>query len=183
MRHKLDFYETPPPLTLALLDYKPDLVCAAERGRVYECAAGELAIAEFLPGCLTNDINPERPTDLHLDATLPESWEGIEPLDWVVSNVPWSLAHLIIPLAYDWARVGVAFLLRLSYDEPVPTRPDRPGRGEWLIAHEENFAGKIVFNPRPSFKRNGKTDSVTAAWFLWMKQPQWLGVRHVMGWR
>jgi hypothetical protein len=177
MTNHLEFYETPLGVVRALLDNSP----VGQRS-VFEPCAGDLAIARLLPDCLTNDIDKRRPTSLHLDATKPETWAGIPRRDWVVTNPPFSKAELILPLAFEWAEVGVAFLLRLTFLEPCN------GRAAWLREHEFNFAKMLIFNPRPSFTKNRKTDSVTAAWMIWTKEEQpgtwikyitdWKGVGH-----
>ncbi len=58
------------------------------------------------------------------------------------------------------ARVGVAFLLRLSYLEPCWDRAD------WLVQHP---VSKLIVLPRISFTGDHKTDSVTCGWFVWVK--------------
>jgi uncharacterized UPF0146 family protein len=164
MRRKLDFYETDEMLTRHLLQR------VNIRGKVIEPTAGPGAMARVLVahGCqvITNDIDPQHPTDTHEDATDPFApmWNPYVQPDWVVANPPFTVAHDILPLAYSAAKIGVAFLLRLSYLEPCANR------GAWLDAHASNMTDLIIFGqPRPSFTGDGRTDNVTTAWMVWKK--------------
>ncbi len=164
MRKNLDLYETDEMLTRHLLQR------VNIRGTVIEPAAGPGAMARVLiaHGCqvITNDIDPQHPTDTHADATDPLApmWSPYARPDWVVANPPFVVAHDILPLAYSAAKIGVAFLLRLSYLEPCQNR------GPWLDKHAGNFTDLIIFGqPRPSFTGNGRTDNVTTAWMVWQK--------------
>lgn len=105
--------------------------------------------------------------DFYLDMTEEKSWiflSRICPFDWVVTNPPYSLAPIILPMAYRYAKKGAIFLLRLSYLEPCKDR------AEWLKLHSKQHSDLIVLNPRINFHlhRDG-TDSVTSAWFVWTK--------------
>lgn len=162
-----DFYPTEAKLTEELLKI------VEIDGQVFECCAGDGAIAELFTGFVANDPYPQnefRP-DFQLDATLSESWQQFEAAggcDWVVTNPPFSLAPQILPLAFEYARVGVAFLLRLSYAEPCADR------AEWLQQNADHLSNFIVLNPRPRFRddTNGG-DTVTVAWFVWRKDWSW----------
>jgi hypothetical protein len=169
-RREKDFYPTPARLVDALRQR------VEIGGVVYEPCAGDLAIANCFPGCLTNDVDITRPTMLHVDATRPEAWAGIE-CAWVVTNPPFNQAAAILPLAYECATVGVAFLLRLTFLEPTEKR------GEWLQAHRQELAHLIIFGQsRPSFTGKG-TDSATVAWMVWKKQRPWGTLTDfVVGW-
>jgi hypothetical protein len=175
----LEHYKTPAPLVEALIDRVPSI----QNGTVIEPCAGDLAIADFFPGCRTNDIDTQWPTDWHYDATKRESWERFGPFDWTVTNTPFSLAQKILPLAFEYC-YGVAFLLRLTYQEPCF------GRSTWLKKNKRYFTNLIIFNPRPKFSRNKDgvlaTDSVTVAWMIWQKIPVWqqgyTNVSYVTGW-
>jgi hypothetical protein len=180
-RHDLDQYETPTPLVLAL----KERVYVVNSRKVFECCAGDLAIARHFPGCFTNDIDPSCDTDLHLDMTMPGSWSHpeIPEVDWVITNPPFSLAEKILPLAFERASVGVMFLLRLSYQEPTKDRAD------WLEENKKYLSNLIIFNPRPRFglSKHGKpaSDSVTVAWMVWRRPRAWWGwtkVAYVTGW-
>jgi hypothetical protein len=56
--------------------------------------------------------------------------------------------------------IGVVLLLRLSFLEPTDQR------GDWLA---ENPPDMQIVLPRWSYKENGKTDSVTTAWMVWLR--------------
>jgi hypothetical protein len=75
-----------------------------------------------------------------------------------VSNPPFNLAEAIVPLALEHARIGVAMVLRLSWFEPTLDRAD------FLKQHPP----ALINMPRHDFRGDGKTDSVTSAWFIWL---------------
>lgn len=153
-RSPLDFYETPPWQTVALMRR------VQISGRVLECCVGDQSLAKSLTGCdmVSNDIDPNRLADFHLDATISESWGRFPAVDWVVTNPPFNCAMPILRLAHQHARFGVVFLLRLSFMEPTKER------GPWLASNPPN---RQIILPRWSYKQNGATDSVTTAWFVW----------------
>jgi hypothetical protein len=136
------------------LQLGPDVTCL-------EPCVGGGDIARFLPGRVyTNDIDHQREAGFHLDATAPATWKRLPPVDWVISNPPFNVAHLIVPRAYEHARVGVAMMLRLTWLEPADNR------ASWLKEHP--LTRQIVL-PRFSFDGSGSTDSVTCAWMIWLK--------------
>jgi len=63
------------------------------------------------------------------------------------------------------ARVGVAMLLRITFREP--TRHRFP-RGPWLAAHP---VSRVLTLPRYSYTQDGRTDSVTTEWCVWVRRP------------
>jgi hypothetical protein len=81
-------------------------------------------------------------------------------VDWVVTNPPFNAAMAILRLAFHHATCGVVMLLRLSFMEPTKER------GEWLSQHPPT---RQIILPRWSYKQNRSTDSVTTAWFGWIK--------------
>lgn len=187
MRHRLDRYLTNDALTKGLLERVP------VSGLVVEpCAAsGEMAaVLRRHPTVLdvvTNDIDPTLPNlDFVSDARLPGAaiWqENLRP-HWVITNPPFSSAMDILQHSFDQCRVGVAFLLRVTFFEPVAAR------AEWLKCHEDQMRYYLVLgSPRPSFTADGKTDSATVAWVVWQKDFSWkrLGVeppfRFLSGWK
>lgn len=181
MRRKNDHYPTHQKATEALLRLHPI------SGVVLEpCAAsGQMAdvlrephgnTVSLVSAVYTSDIDWQFDTNWHEDATDPNSpmW-GIRP-DWVITNPPFSLAPQILPLALESCKIGVAFLLRLTYMEPTQDRAD------WLIAHADQQVLQAPLNPRPNFRAGeinpttGKpygTDNVTVAWFVWRKNWSW----------
>lgn len=171
MRHPNDYYPTHAAATHLLLAHVPI------DGQVLEPCAAEGGMATVLAGgqhvtiLNTNDIDPQFNTTWHSDARCRESavWQAGQP-DWVVTNPPFSAAFPILQIAMEQARVGVAFLLRLSFLEPTQER------GAWLADHADILKHIIILGqPRPSFTPDGKTDSVTAAWLVWDKRWSWKG--------
>lgn len=161
LRRAWDYYPTPAWMTRALLDRHAPV-------NVLEPCGGEGAIANVLReregvGWVeTNDLNPAMPTDTHLDATDPAYWAAIgarthnRPV-WGVTNVPYDVADLIVPLAVQTLPY-FATVLRLSWLEPTEAR------GAFLAAYPPK---QVIVMPRWDFKGRGQTDSVTSAWFVW----------------
>ena len=81
-------------------------------------------------------------------------------IDWVITNPPFNLAYPMLLKSLLNVRVGVAFLLRLSFVEPTNER------GDWL---EKNPPTGRITLPRYSFTGDGRSDSVTAEWMIWYK--------------
>lgn len=166
-----DAYYTPEPFITELLARVPGI-----GGIILEPCAGDGAISHLLeahvppgptlPEVWTNDIDTKLADilDYNMDATKPEIFELVNP-DWVVTNPPYNKGLMpdIVKNALQFAYQGVAMLLRLSFLEPTIERDG------WLV---ENPPDLLIVTPRFSFKRNGKTDSVTTAWFIWYNQPR-----------
>lgn len=126
------------------------------------------AMAPWVPDLrwATNDLDPRHEADTHLDAGSDQFWglPGIAASrpDWVISNPPFSDAVRIIPRAYEAAKVGIAMLLRVTWLEPCEDRK------VWLASHPPTW--ELVME-RYSYRQNGSQDSATAAWFVWVKDP------------
>jgi hypothetical protein len=160
-RRHLDQYFTPASATLELQYLIP-----FHESWVLECCNGDGGISKVLntAATKTNDIDESLAADFHLDASLKSSWEQFTVgAHWVVSNPPFNQAAEIVPLAYDYAKVGIAMLLRLSFLEPTKNR------GHWL---NKNPPTQLIVLPRISFTGDGKTDNVTCAWMVWEKGKQ-----------
>lgn len=169
MRRKNDFYPTPEWATQTLLDRYEMKGTSA-----FECCVGDGSISRVLEqrfsDCVwTNDIVTAGVIFQHytLDAADPKNWQehwaGQMGFGWVITNPPFNRAAEIVPLAYRYAGIGIAMLLRLSFLEPVEDR------GSWLNDHPPT---SMIVLPRISFTGNGKTDSVTCAWMIWEKGKQ-----------
>jgi hypothetical protein len=163
-RNPNDLYTEQRAATLVLLKYAPEI-----GGAILEPCDGTGNISRELIhkfGAInvhTNDIDTQHGgKDFYLDAAKPETWAMWNHRMWVVSNPPFNLAPLIVPLALKHARVGIAMFLRLSYIEPTIMRRD------WL---RQNPPSRIINLWRMSFTPDGKSDSVTCAWFIWHKRP------------
>lgn len=164
-RRPNDFYPTPEWATVELLNH------VEIRGSVLECCAGGNDITRALHSpngarlLWTNDYDVNLHHTSHFDATDKRGWMMFRgeygDMEWVVTNPPFSTAPWIVPLAYDFASVGICMLLRLSFLEPVENR------GAWLNQHPPTT---LIVLPRISFTGDGKTDNVTCAWMVWDKR-------------
>lgn len=165
-----DYYPTPRWMTEALIKY------ADIKGSIFEPCAGEgFAIANCFPRhhVWTNDLYCQH-TDYQFDATDRQKWinsveygEKIKP-DWVITNPPFGCQQEIIRNAYEFAKVGIAMLLRVSADEMTMTDPNRYN---WWATHPESMVIKM---PRFSFAKSSKSgkwavDNTYCQWFIWRK--------------
>lgn len=160
-RTPLDAYFTPPWQTAALLKRFPI------EGSVFEPCAGDLSIVRVLSesaprvqGIYTNDIDPDRKTNHHLDAARQDSWEKFPQCDYVITNPPFNKALDIARYGFFTFRKAMVLLLRISFMEPTQARQ------LWLMSHPPHA---MIVLPRWSYKGNGSTDSVTTAWFIWQR--------------
>jgi hypothetical protein len=168
VRSEGDFYETPAWQTRSLLAHHP-----IPRGsRVLECAAGRGAITRVLEdaGCVVteNDIDPLHRREFQYDMTRPESWLALVrlrgPFDFVITNLPFNIAILIIRLGLNVPRSAFISVLLKSFDEP--TYEERPGiypRADWLTAHPWT---RKINQPRHSYRGTG-SPSMASDWFIW----------------
>ena len=159
-RRALDQYFTPASATRELLKH-----IDVDTKYVLECCSGDGAITRELKEhravVKTNDIDRALTADYYEDVADEQGWYPFPGGGhWVISNPPFNQAAQIIPLAYNYASVGIAMLLRLSFLEPCLDRD------LWLAAHPPT---KLIVLPRISFTGDGKTDNVTCAWMVWLK--------------
>lgn len=163
-RNAFDYYPTPGFMTRSLLFHHPLRSSGLHAPYVLEPAAGDGAITRVLQaqGCVVdeNDLDPRHQRLYQLDARGPELWQLAE-WDWVISNLPFTVAFEIIVQAVAHARVGCAFLLRKTWLEPTDDR------GPWLQAHPPT---RIIGEPRYGF-RGGGSDSVACDWHVWEREP------------
>jgi hypothetical protein len=187
MRKVNDNYPSEPAMIKALVDRQ------TISGLVLEPCAGAGLLASPLRAMglqvITNDIDTRFKTDYYCDAAYPPLWHLLGGIDWVVTNPPYTAEVLerILELALYHTRRGVAMILRLTANEPVIKRGKR---GKLLMKYEDNLRYLMTFSaPRPSYTEDGKTDSVTTAWFVWDKNFSWNGLgmkspfQYIVNWR
>ena len=177
MRKALDAYYTPAWQTQELLSWH------YISGYVFEPCSGDDSIANVLrkhpavKGVTTNDIdtNLTTPNRRCLDARHPSTYTGHQ--DWIVTNPPYTMPDCleIVQNAVKNSYVGAAILLRLSFLEPTDTRNPR---GPWLALHPPT---SLLVLPRHSYTQNGKSDSVTTAWFIWEHAQRHRAIRCAYG--
>lgn len=165
-RRKNDFYPTPEAATFALLNCFPYLI--NRDVLVYEPCAGKGDISRVLREAGANvfesDIDPSSPRILKEDARTKQ----YKPGSIVITNPPFNQAIEIVRNAVDQDQT-CAFFLRLSFLEPTKDR------GEWL---KDNPPAGLIVLPRISFTGDGRSDSVTCAWMIWLPYygPQFIDV-------
>lgn len=170
IRQENDYYETPAWMVASLLRHHP---IGSDRGHarcfIVEPCAGDGAISRIFVKrgyrVLTNDIDQRHPTMLHLDARH-ELWTdpATAETDWVISNTSFDIAFKVLEQAYMIARMGVALLLRKTFDEPTKKR------GAWLSRYPPTHTIRL---PRHKFRRQAKgSDSTSVDWFIWRKGDQ-----------
>ena len=104
----------------------------------------------------TNDLDPAAPAQTHADY-LAQPFQA----QWIITNPPYAQAFPFLAKAMRESTLGVALLLRLSFIEPTRQR------GAWLSAHPPTA---VLVLPRISFTGDGRSDTVTTAWFVWQHQ-------------
>jgi hypothetical protein len=127
--------------------------------------AGDIARPGAPAPAWTNDVDRSREATYRLDATNDSAWEHFTAVDWIVTNPPFKYGLPILERAIRHARVGAAFLLRLTFLEPTMKVMPRAG---FLREHPPT---RMLVLPRISFDGSGGTDSVTCAWMVWCKVP------------
>jgi hypothetical protein len=110
------------------------------------------------------DINPAESPLIVADMTDPREWDRVVAEhgapDWVVTNPPFVSAFPILANAVRHAKVGVAFLSRVTFIEPVRAR------GPWFQAHPHDQ--RIVLE-RYSYTGDGRNDATTTEWLIYAK--------------
>ena len=162
-RHYLDFYETPPWMSLVILKNVP------LSGTIGEVCNGHNAISSILNQagleCWTNDIDLNKPADYHLDVTAPLFWNSLPAADWIVTNPPFGeMAAPIVRLSFAHATKGIAMLLPSNFREGCRDR------FEFLRRHPPTG---FIDLPRYCFRRGKSgewaTDSKPICLFVWDK--------------
>lgn len=153
-RDELDRYYSPPwfvDLLLEELDLEPPaLVLEPFAGRALSIAQ-RLADKGFFVD--TADLDPGAPVKRLCDS-LAEPWPHYEA---VITNPPYTAAAAALGHFLPRCRIYAA-LLRLTFLEPCNDR------GAALAAYPPHL---VMVLPRFSFTRDGKSDSVPTAWFVW----------------
>lgn len=82
------------------------------------------------------------------------------PVDFVITNPPYSLAQEFVEKSLTEAPV-VVMLLRLGFLESLKRKE---------FWEKNPLTSLIILSKRPSFTEDGKTDGSGYGWFLWDKQ-------------
>jgi hypothetical protein len=177
-RRARDFYQTAPWQVDALVDHLPEI-----SGSVWCPCVGDGSLLRRLlerrpdlGPVVTNDLDPTRTADYHLDATRLETWQRMTAAhgrpDWIIDNPPFTVAIDIAVHAFEYARLGLVLMTRVSFPEGThgrrSRRPQPTPRGPWLSTHPRQQ--QIVLE-RYSFTGDGSSDSATTEWLVWSKIP------------
>ncbi|MBD2731319.1 hypothetical protein H6G96_34680 [Nostoc sp. FACHB-892] len=166
-KHPLNFYESPSWFTTELLRHVRLSGVIGEPCVGHGAIASLLSVWPYTKQMWTNNIDPHKAADYHLDATLSKSWDSLPECDWICTNPPYSeFAALIIKNAYQKARIGVAAFLLTSFLEPCDDRAD------FLQQHPPSL---VLILPRFCFRKDKKgkrwaTDNITISCFVWDKR-------------
>jgi len=96
----------------------------------------------------------------HFDSGSREYWQWAgRTYDWIITNPPFSEAFRILKNCLPHARLGIAFLLRSTWDEPTIER------GWWL---SQNPPTRRIVLPRMRFTGDG-SDTATVVWMVWQR--------------
>lgn len=178
-----EFYETPDPVTRWLCRWTAAQGHPIE-GVIFEPCVGDGAIvracARPRQAWRTNDLD-SRWCAMPMDACEVSTWihhvtpDGL-PVDWTVTNPPFSLAVPILSHALCYSRVGVAMYLRLSIHEPLKT-----GIRRCFFADHPPTA--VLMLPRFAHQRSRtkgiwSTDSMTSCWCVWLQKADWQAVAY-----
>jgi hypothetical protein len=164
-----EFYETAEPFTRWLNQWTAEHGWPIE-GDILEPCCGARAIPRALvrpnQRWFLNDLDP-RWSAAQKDATQPAAWLPWTPLDWTVTNPPFTQAVPILAHALAHSRVGVAMYLRLSIHEPLKT-------GERRSFFADHKPTAVLVLPRFAHQRSKKTgawttDSMTSCWCVWIR--------------
>jgi hypothetical protein len=174
VRNEKDYYVTPPQTVrdflTAFLDKEPDLMlpdlytldpCAG--GGPEEAMTYPLVLREFgvdKKDILTVDIRPDSRANIkadYLTLQLPD-----RPIDFICSNIPFSLAVEFITKALSDVRDGgyVAFLSRLNLFGAQKRLP-------FWQANMPKYT--FVHTTRPGFRKTSGTDATEYSHFVWQK--------------
>jgi len=169
-----EFYATPHAFTRYLF-HETHTLGYPISGTAFEPCVGDGAIlkaskeAQAPVTWLTNDLDTRWPADFHESAARGSVWEQAArlPIDWTITNPPFTSATSIIEWALMYSQVGVAMHLRASIHEVLR----RGGRRVFL--HDNPPTG-ILWLPRFAFQRSSRTgkwttDSVCTCWVIWLK--------------
>lgn len=112
-RNKVDFYETPPLATIALLDFLEKNGCLCPGHSIWEPACGSGKIAEILRNRGYNVISTDL-NDFGYGETGIDFLSEQRECDWIITNPPFSKATEFIKHARD-LHVNCALLLKSQF--------------------------------------------------------------------
>lgn len=175
--HDYEFFETSEAFTRYLMHVLRRRAFGGIDGRtVFEPCVGNGAILRAAKqvshlGCakrwITNDLDPRWKAQSHRDATLASTFERVGPIDFTITNTPFTLAVPIAAQAIAYSRVATALYMRASIHEPLKEGVRRT----WFAEHPPSG---IAWLPRVAHQRSRSkgiwsTDSMTSAWVIWIK--------------
>ena len=125
------------------------------------CGAGAITQVLLAQGLdvITGDLDPVMGPDWVWDFPLAARRGDVPKTDFIVTNPPFGIANECVAAALRCCD-RVAMLLRLSWVEPTAGR-----RQIWTKTPPTHVH---PLHPRPCFTGDGRTDSSTCAWFVWV---------------
>lgn len=160
----LDFFPTPPWATRALCEHVINI-----RGfSVWEPACGDGAmarpLAEYAASVRASDVHDYGFGEVR-DFLFPDDRDS--PVDWIISNPPFRLGEQFILRALDFARYGVAMLVRSVFVESVGRyerlfRPRPPATVAQFVERVPMVKGRL--------DKNAST-ATSYCWIVWTHEP------------
>ena len=158
-RKELDFYPTPPDVTISLMDFLLAEDKIDKDIKIWEPACGNGAMSKVFESYGNSVVS----TDLRTEGVYGKG--GVDFLkesivcDAIITNPPFNIADLFIKKSVINARI-VAMLLKCQYWHAKK-------RIELFQKHRPSFILPLTW--RPDFFGNGGASTLDMAWTVWIK--------------
>lgn len=154
-RRELDFYPTPPEVTIALMNF-----LNLEKSNVWECACGDGAMSKVLQSYGHNVFSSDIDTHYGLSNTnFLETRK--EHCDWIITNPPFNLSQAFIEHALSMAD-NVAMLVKSQYWHAKK-------RVELFEKHKPSWVLPLTWRPDFLGGEKGGSPTMEVIWTVWMK--------------
>lgn len=164
-----DYFPTPPWATRALIEHVLMPRALWRFGSAWEPACGEGHMARVLQEYLCERVDASDLVDRGYGRVADFLWPGVNsefPVDWIITNPPFSAAEQFVLKALELAHYGVAMLARTNFLEGVGRfqRLYRP----WPMSFYCPFSERV---PMVKGRLDRTASTATAyAWFVWLPQ-------------
>jgi len=176
----LNYFPTPPFATRALCEFLEAEIPELRRMSCWEPACGEMhmakPLAEFFAHVRASDVYQYRPEHEIIDFPFIGKFEP--PVDFVITNPPFTLAQDFIEAGLVVARVGVAMLVRSAFLEGEERGSELFARNppsfvlqfmERVVMLEGRLVRKGAPDPRPDDPEKKASTATSYCWLVWLK--------------